>query len=72
MLYALFVAVPSLQSIPSVSCAIVRARDLTASSHPTWLKEAKHYFIITYYPKLSRLNDLLFMCIDVLDMVNKF
>ena len=59
MLYALFVGVPGLQFIPSVSCAVVRARDLTVSSHPAWLKEAKHDFIITYYLKLSRLNDLL-------------
>ena len=35
------------QFIPSVSCAIVMVRDPTVSSHPTWLKDAKHDFTIT-------------------------
>ena len=48
--YALFVDVPGLQLIPSISCAIVMARFPTVSSHPTGLKDTKHDIVI---PSLS-------------------
>ena len=44
---AMFVVrVPGLQLIPSVSCAMVRERSPTVSSHPTGLNDVKDDFII--------------------------
>ena len=59
--YALFVGVPCQQLITTVSCAIVKARFSTVSSHPTEFKVAKHDFII---------HDQI-ICLDILDVANK-